>query len=164
MLAPAERADLIVDFSLARGENVILHSDELDLMQFRVGKTTVADDSHLPQSLRPVARIPEPSAACTRLMTLNEFDNDTGMAMVMLLNRKHWADPVSEIMKLGDTEIWSLANLTQDTHPIHLHMVRFQVLDRRAFSIDDYLEQHAAPCATPAPPRRPSRTRWDGKM
>lgn len=162
VLAPAERIDLIVDFSLARGENVVLHSDELDLMQFRVGKTPVADDSQLPQSLRPIARIPEPSAARTQLMTLNEFDNDTGMAMVMLLNRKHWADPVTEIMKLGETEIWSLANLTQDTHPIHLHMVRFQVLDRRAFSIDDYLSSNALPLryTGPATPPEPHEMGW----
>jgi spore coat protein A len=36
-------------------------------------------------------------------------------------------------------EIWELANLTEDTHPIHLHMVRFQVLDRQRFDVDEYL-------------------------
>jgi spore coat protein A, manganese oxidase len=30
-------------------------------------------------------------------------------------------------------EVWNLVNLTDDVHPIHLHLVRFQVLDRRAF-------------------------------
>lgn len=145
VLAPAERADLIVDFSASRGENVILQSGEFNLMQFRVGKSPVADDSQLPSTLRPVHRIPESSAIRTRVMTLNEFDDEKGMAMVMLLNRKHWRDPVTEIMKLGTTEIWSLANLTQDTHPIHLHMVRFQILDRRNFSADDYLATNALP-------------------
>lgn len=65
--------------------------------------------------------------------------------MVMLLNRKHWADPVTEQVKLNSVEVWSLANLTQDTHPIHLHMVRFQILDRRSFSVDDYLASNALP-------------------
>jgi spore coat protein A len=79
------------------------------------------------------------------MMTLNEFDDDSGMAMTMLLNRKHWADPVTEVVKLNSVEIWSLANLTQDTHPIHLHMVRFQILDRRSFSVDDYLASNTLP-------------------
>jgi spore coat protein A len=72
-------------------------------------------------------------------MTLNEFDSDSGNPMVMLLNRKHWADPVTEIVQLDTTEIWSLVNLTQDTHPIHLHLVRFQLLDRQSFDPFDYI-------------------------
>lgn len=162
VLAPAERADLIVDFSLARGQNVVLHSDEFDLVQFRVGKAPAIEESHVPRVLRPVTRIPEHSATRAQVMTLNEFDNDTGMAMVMLLNRKYWADPVSEIVRLGATEIWSLANLTQDTHPIHLHMVRFQVLDRRPFSVDDYLASNALPLhyIGPAIPPQPHEMGW----
>ncbi len=51
--------------------------------------------------------------------------------------------PVTESAKLGSTEIWSLVNLTDDTHPIHLHHVRFQVVDRRGFDRDLYLLQNA---------------------
>ena len=51
--------------------------------------------------------------------------------------------PVTETAKLGSTEIWSLVNLTDDTHPIHLHHVRFQVMDRRPFDRDVYLLQNA---------------------
>jgi FtsP/CotA-like multicopper oxidase with cupredoxin domain len=47
-------------------------------------------------------------------------------------------DPVSETPALGDTEIWEFANLTADTHPIHLHLVQFQVLGRQAFRASDY--------------------------
>lgn len=139
VLAPAERTDIVIDFSRSRGERIKLISDTLELMQFRVSSAPVVDDSRLPTILRPVARIPESQAVRTRLMTLNEFDGDNGDAMVMLLNRKHWVDPVTEIVQRGTTEIWSLANLTQDTHPIHLHMVRFQILDRQDMSVDDYL-------------------------
>lgn len=156
VLAPAERADLIVDFSNARGQNVVLESDSLDLMQFRVGKDAVTDSSELPVLLRPVERIPEQAAMRTRLMTLDEFDNDDGMAMVMLLNRKHWMDPVTERVKLNSIEIWSLANLTQDTHPIHLHMVRFQILDRRSFSVDDYLAENRLPLHYTGPAMEPA--------
>jgi spore coat protein A len=145
VLAPAERADLLVDFSLSRGQNIILQSDTLELMQFRVSADRVEERSRLPKLLRPIERISEKQAVSTRVMTLNEFDNDSGMAMVMLLNRKHWSDPVSEQVKLNSVEIWSLANLTQDTHPIHLHMVRFQILDRTTFSVDDYLANNMLP-------------------
>jgi spore coat protein A len=145
VIAPAERADIIVDFSASRGQEVILKSDSLDLMQFRVSKKPVEDTSQLLKMLRAIERIGEAKAERTRVMTLNEFDDDSGMAMVMLLNRRHWADPVTEQVKLNSVEIWSLANLTQDTHPIHLHMVRFQILDRRAFSVDDYLAANTLP-------------------
>lgn len=139
VLSPSERADLIVDFSTSPGENIELVSDALELMQFRVGREKVADNSDLPKTLRLVPRISEQASIRTRVMTLNQFDDDNGMAMTMLLNRKRWADPVTERVKLNSTEIWSLANLTEDTHPIHLHLVRFQILDRRTFSVEDYL-------------------------
>jgi len=139
VLAPAERADVIVDFSNARGSDVTLMSDALELMQFRVSKQAVVDSSVVPAKLRTIERIDESMAVRRRLMTLNEFDGDDGEAMVMLLNRKHWVDPVTEFVKLDSTEIWSFVNLTQDTHPIHLHMVRFQILDRQSFSTFDYL-------------------------
>ena len=76
-------------------------------------------------------------------MTLNEFKDPAGNPMVMLLNRTPWHMPVTETAKLGSTEIWSLVNLTDDTHPIHLHHVRFQVVDRRPFDRDVYLLQNA---------------------
>ena len=38
---------------------------------------------------------------------------------------------------MNSTEIWNLVNLTEDTHPIHLHLVRFQVLERRRFDADE---------------------------
>jgi spore coat protein A len=139
VLAPAERTDLVVDFTSSPATSIELISDSLRLMQFRIGKGSVKDESRLPASLRPVGRIPESQSIRTREMTLNEFDSDSGNPMVMLLNRKHWADPVTEIVQLDTTEIWSLVNLTQDTHPIHLHLVRFQLLDRQSFDPFDYI-------------------------
>ena len=47
--------------------------------------------------------------------------------------------PVSERPVLGTTEIWEFVNLTDDVHPIHLHMVRFQVLDRRRFDAFQFM-------------------------
>ncbi len=155
LLAPAERTDLIVDFSHARGQNITLTSGGDDLLQFRVSKSLVRDTSTVPATLRTISRIPEANADRTRLLTLNQFDAGNGSPMVMLLNRKHWHEPVTEIVKLDSTEIWSLINLTDDTHPIHLHMVRFQVLDRRNFSVFDYLDTEtlAYTATATAPPK-----------
>ena len=56
-LAPAERADLIFDFSAYSGSNIILRNDNLNAMQFRVAAKGPPDDSALPPSLRPVPKI-----------------------------------------------------------------------------------------------------------
>jgi spore coat protein A len=56
----------------------------------------------------------------------------------MLLNGAHWNMPVTERPVLNSTEIWSFINLTDDSHPIHLHLVRFQLLDRRPFDLAVY--------------------------
>jgi spore coat protein A len=142
-LAPGERADLIVDFAPMRGERITLTNGAFQMMQFRVGSTPAQDTSRVPETLLPINPLPETSAARTRQLTLNEFKDPAGNAMVMLLNRTPWHMPVTEIAKLGSTEIWSLVNLTEDTHPIHLHHVRFQVVDRRGFDRDLYLLQNA---------------------
>ena len=46
--------------------------------------------------------------------------------------------PVTEKPLLNSTEIWSFVNLTDDSHPIYLHLVRFQILDRRPFDLSVY--------------------------
>ena len=159
ILAPAERADVIVDFAGLAGTSVVLTSDGLDLLQFRVSKPSVEDSSTIPQ-LRSVPRIDEKDAVCRRLLTLNEYDGDKGEPMVMLLNHKHWADPVTERVKLNSIEIWEFINLTQDTHPIHLHMVRFQLLDRQPLSVDAYLSDEVVRYTGPAEPPHPHELGW----
>jgi FtsP/CotA-like multicopper oxidase with cupredoxin domain len=42
-----------------------------------------------------------------------------------------WSDPMTERPIQGDTEVWEIYNLTVDGHPIHLHLVRFEVVDRQ---------------------------------
>ncbi len=160
VIAPSERTDIIVDFSNARGQNIQMMSDRIPLMQFRVSSTKVDDTSNLPATLRPSPRVPESNAIRTRAMTLNQFDSDTGQAMVMLLNRKHWAEPVTEIVKLDTTEIWTLINLTEDAHPIHLHLVRFQVLDRQSFADYEYLANEKILPTGPRTPPDPHELGW----
>jgi len=44
-----------------------------------------------------------------------------------------WGDPVTEDPLLNDVEVWEVFNMTEDAHPIHLHLVRFQILNRQKF-------------------------------
>ena len=138
-LAPAERVDLIIDFAGHQGAQLQLMSDAFTLMQFRVGSARVSDPSELPPSLRPVPRLAESSAVLTRRLTLDEMLNDVSESKGMLLNKTPWHMPITEKPVLGTTEIWELVNLTDDVHPIHLHMVKFQILDRRRFDWFQYM-------------------------
>jgi FtsP/CotA-like multicopper oxidase with cupredoxin domain len=40
---------------------------------------------------------------------------------------------VTETPRVGSTEEWEIINLTGDAHPIHLHLVQFQLLNRQIF-------------------------------
>jgi len=160
LIAPAERADLIVDFSGHGGENIVLANDVLTVMQFRVSKTAAPDTSSLPPSLRPVPRISEAEAVKSRILTLGEKDELTGMAKMMLLNNAHWSMPVTENPTLNSVEIWNLLNFTDDSHPIHLHLVRFQILDRRSFEPDAYYHGGKIKFIGPAVPPAANEAGW----
>jgi spore coat protein A len=142
MLAPAERADLLLDLTQSAGQTVHLRTGGLDILELRVAvsSTSPARQAYsIPTSLRAIPRTPESAATVTRTITLHEYQNQHGQSMMMLLNRKHWHEPTTEFPKLNSTEIWEFVNLTEDVHPMHLHLVRFQILDRRPFDMNVYL-------------------------
>jgi len=73
--------------------------------------------------------------------------------ILMLLNAKYWHEPITEKPVLNTTEIWTLINPTDDSHPIHLHLVRFQILDRRRFDVYTYTNRHQLKfTGAPVPP------------
>jgi spore coat protein A, manganese oxidase len=76
-------------------------------------------------------------------------------SMGMTLNGTPWHMPVTEKPVLNTTEIWEIVNLTEDTHPIHLHLVKFQLLDRRPFDVFEYQDKtelrYTGPAIAPAP-------------
>jgi len=160
VLAPGERGDLIFDFSGHAGQEVLLKSDSFDLVQFRVSAAPVSDTSALPATLRPLTRIPESQAIKTRRLTLNEKMDMVQNSMGMLLNNTPWHMPVSEKPVLGTTEIWELVNLTEDSHPIHLHLVKFQILDRRKFDTFEYQSKGTMRYLAPPIPPSPSDAGW----
>ncbi len=50
----------------------------------------------------------------------------------------------SELPEEGETEIWEFVNLTADAHPIHLHLVQFQLLNRQNFNVNRYTKAYEA--------------------
>jgi len=58
----------------------------------------------------------------------------------VLLDNTPFMDPATEKPQVGATEVWEIANTTMDTHPIHLHLVQFRLLDRQAFRADPYFD------------------------
>lgn len=159
-LAPAERADLVVDFAEHAGEQIVLNDLATPLMQFRVARGRAEDPSSQLATLRPVTKMEESKAVRTRRLTLEEFDNLLAEPITHLLDGKRWHEPVSEKPLLGSTEIWELMNLTDDTHPIHLHLVRFQVLDRRPIDVDTYVYQKKLRYLGDPVPGEPNEAGW----
>jgi spore coat protein A len=151
-LAPAERADVIVDFSRARGKEVRLlntaptpfpKGDAPDprttgrVMAFRVRADAVHDTSRIPDTLRSesLPRL-EPTAPARELI-LFEGKDAHGRLKTQLGTARHgvlnWHDPVTEDPLLNAVEVWDIHNTSPDTHPIHVHLVHFQVLGHRRF-------------------------------
>jgi spore coat protein A, manganese oxidase len=159
-LAPGERADVLVDFSQSGGDNVVLKSDLANAVQFRVSKKSSTVSAAIPQILRPIARTAESESIKTRELLLEETEDSAGNPTIMLLDRKRWMDPVTENPSLGSTEIWSLINSTDDSHPIHLHLVRFQVLDRQNFFAMNYRRKRELKFTGPPIPPEPNEFGW----
>jgi spore coat protein A len=171
LLALAERADIIVDFSAAAGTSFRLLNlgpdepfgggeigvdfDPSDpdstgqVMEFRVSAGPVADPTTPPQYLQLPTITSVGAAGNTRHLSLNEeafevpevFEGpvaallgtwdpnaDEGEEATALL----WSSPITENPALGGVEEWDMYNVTEDAHPIHIHLVQFEVLGREA--------------------------------
>jgi spore coat protein A, manganese oxidase len=153
LLLPAERADVLVDFSGYAGKTLMLGNDPLapdvsspaprlsNVMQIRVGtKVTTRGPKTVPTSL-PGSMPALGAPSLVRNITLEEVEDPvTGEPVYGSLNGRKFDDSrgVQERAKLGTTEEWLLINTTGDTHPIHLHLVQFQVMDRRPFDATAY--------------------------
>jgi spore coat protein A len=131
------------------------------VMQFRVVRRTSRDTSTPPNQLVLPAPPPLPQATTTRQVSLNEEDSQTvrvstdenGNVVLDCDNGEpfgprfallgtvaggageplRWDDPITENPAVGATEVWELYNFTEDAHPIHIHEIQFQVLERQPF-------------------------------
>ena len=159
-LAPGERIDLVIDFREHSGAEVVLKRDALELLQFRVRMEKASDSSSLPSVLRPVPKITEASAVNTRRLTIDEYKSGPGETALMLLNKTPWHHPVTEKPVLNSVEIWSIINPTDDSHPIHLHLVRFQILDRRNYDAFAHMTAGELRYTGPVVPPEPYEAGW----
>jgi spore coat protein A len=116
------------------------------VMKFVVNKPLSGkDSSRVPRFLRTVEKLEPEKARVTRDMAIIEYaSSDTDEPIGALLNGRMWDHPVLAEPKLGSTEIWNIINTTMDAHPIHLHLVRFQILDRQPINPDLYMADWGA--------------------
>ncbi len=149
-LEPAERVDLIIDFSGLEGEKIVVKNnlgpnadpdDETDdVMQFRVNQQrSGSDKSRIPRNLSHIPSLKNNHVTAMRNLKLLGSTDEFGRPLLLLDNKK-WHDPVTEKPLLDTTEVWSFMNITNFTHPIHIHLIEFQVLDRQPFDLDKYNE------------------------
>ncbi len=52
---------------------------------------------------------------------------------------------VTELPQVGSTEIWEIINMTPDAHPIHLHLVQFQLQNRQAYYVGNTVPPFSCP-------------------
>ena len=183
LLGPAERADVIVDFTGASlGSEIILENLGPDepfgggipgvdfepadpattgqVMRFRVVPATDPDPSTPPNKLVLPPLAPLGAASNTRQVSLNEQDSSTvrvstdasGNIVLDCRNGEPfgpveadlgtvnpdgsgnplgWDEPITENPALGAIEIWEIYNFTADAHPIHIHEITFEIVDRQ---------------------------------
>jgi len=112
------------------------------VMKFVVGTLHGTDTSCPVNQLSLPSITPIGNSTVTRRLSLNEMDSTTfpeapNMGMLGTLNSDgtpnalHWGDAISEKVSVGSTETWELYNFTEDGHPIHIHQVQFQVVNRQ---------------------------------
>lgn len=143
-LAPAERADILLDlralnagdvmmlrslpFVLAGGGGFMaganLQGQPLDLVEFRVTRE-VDDPTAAPGSL-PAVTLPDPAdAAGTRTFRFQS------QMMLHTINGASFAiDRVDETVPFDTTEVWTFVNESNLPHPVHLHATHFRVVSR----------------------------------
>jgi spore coat protein A len=146
ILMNAERVDVIIDFSQYYGKAIILKNvtksaspETTDVMQFRVNvPLRSSDTSILPFYLGKINWLTRNMANRTRDLTLIRIKDQYGRSL-NLLDGKMWMDRISERIEVDTVEIWRIINLIDDDpHPIHVHLVDFQILDRQPFDVSQF--------------------------
>lgn len=192
LISPAERADVIVDFTnLSVGTEFYLINEgpdgpfggigpdyynpnpgvgevaDLDttgqVMKLRVVPLTSPDTSTPPAQLQLPTIKPIGKENRTRSLALLENlanisgNPSAGLMLGTISNKKAqmkmWQDPVTENPQVGDIEIWEFYNFTMDAHPIHIHEVAFQVVNRQAVQVDPSTQQLGGLIGVPIAPQ-----------
>jgi cysteine-rich repeat protein len=159
-LGPGERADVIVDFApYAAGTEIRLVNDAPapfpgtpgvgvipNVMKFVVTSAT-GHTAPIPASLRPIEVLDPADAVVTRDFELRKMAEACAGSMWGINGLGF--DDITEYPELGTTEIWRFVNRSGITHPMHMHLVMFQVLDRQAF---EEIGGNVVPIGSPVSP------------
>jgi spore coat protein A len=154
VLAPAERADVLVDFSKFAGGRLMMKNHKPQkpvsnpapqleqVMQIRVGRiVSQPGPASIPSNL-PGRKADLSSPVRTRYLTLNEIDPEESTWFLNVNGMRFDEEPVTETPAVGTVEDWVYINLTADTHPMHTHLVTFQVVGRTPFDAAAYEEEN----------------------
>nr|WP_202884632.1 multicopper oxidase family protein [Actinopolymorpha cephalotaxi] len=129
-LAPGERVDVVVDFGrFPVGTTVVLanaagEDGAARVMRFRVVRRE-RDTTHVPARLAKIERLDPAKASVTREFAFESGDVHGHAGWTV--NGEAF-DPAKTLARprLGATEVWRLTSDVE--HPVHLHLVQFQVL------------------------------------
>ncbi len=148
LLGPGERGEIVVDVS--DGKTIFLRNfgggmggggmmmgggDDVafNFMAIRPAGN-LAKSNAVPSELVKVEPIAASSAARVRKFELQMTMGPQvmmGFAKPFAINGKAMdMNQINEVVKLGDTEIWEIANTSMMAHPFHVHLIQFQILDR----------------------------------
>ena len=100
----------------------------------------------MPAVLQPIEILDESAAVENRELVLRKID-DMHTGFRWTINDLGWHD-ITEFPVLGTTEVWSFINRSGVSHPMHMHLILFQVLDRQPFVMN-------GETVTPTGPRVP---------
>lgn len=156
IISPAERMDLVIDFTdQPVGTNITLintantpfdfgappnpESDGL-IMQFRVKENTSGKDtSTVPPILSHIKRYKEKDVCKIRDITI-DVGVDRFSRLLFMLNNREFMGGVVEEPVIGELECWRIINSGLGVHPIHIHQIQFQLLDRIPFDVEAYTQ------------------------
>lgn len=144
LVGPSEITDVIIDFSQSKSNVAILANDapypypsgdSVDEFNSKVMKFTIlpdkeVDTSRIPERLVEYPVVDLSSVSRTRYIAMYEYTSNIDEPIHLYLNGKPYDAAVTETPKAGSTEVWYVINLTDDNHPLHIHLGLFKVLDQ----------------------------------
>ena len=151
--APGQRVDILFDFTdFEPGTTIILKNtagspypgDDIpadpattgQIMQFTVTGNEGFTAQTLDSPLNDVPTLPDPTVS--RMLPYFEEMSAAGEPLGVFLTGQKWAAPITEDPADGTTEYWYFINPTGDAHPIHLHLVQFQLVARAPIDAEAY--------------------------
>ena len=149
-MAMAERVEVVIDFSAyAAGDSVVLRNTEKqgplgEIMRFDITGPAVSDHGQLPDHLSVIENLRPDAAVRTRTFTFGPRPElkDHFPPIYWAINGNRF-DPerAQAESRLGDVEIWRFVyekSPFKQTHPPHVHLVNFQILDRNGRAPGDH--------------------------